>query len=318
MATDSAASPDTRLATTTVAALIAFAANSVLCRLALLPTGPDGAGGSIDAGSFTALRILSGALVLVAVSLARRRHSTTDLGKIQSGKTEAVDTELLRIGPRDLRQGAALFVYMVGFSLAYISLGAGLGALVLFGAVQVTMLAGALLGGERFGMLGWTGFALALAGLVWLVSPGDAAPEPLAVASMAVAGIAWGYFSLSGRGAGEPVLAMTRAFVLCVPAGGIFLALYAAVAPLSITWPGALLAAASGGLASGLGYVLWYAVLPRLGAGRAATVQLAVPVIAAVAGVLLLAEPLTARLTLSSIAVLGGVALVLHARSRSP
>ncbi|MEM7498571.1 MAG: DMT family transporter [Pseudomonadota bacterium] len=295
-----------RLALTTLLALMAFAANSILCRLALLPDpalASGAAAGSIDAGSFTALRVGSGALILVAVSLAR------------SGAATAVEARsLLTFGRRDLFAGAMLFTYMVGFSLAYLRLGAGLGALVLFGAVQVTMLSAAILGGERFGALGWTGFAVALGGLVWLVSPGATAPDPLAAASMTAAGIAWGFFSLSGRGAGSPLLAMTRAFLLCVPAVLVFLLLYAVLAGLGITWPGVLLALASGSLASGLGYVLWYAALPTLGAGRAATVQLAVPAIAAVAGVLLLSEPLTQRLLLSSLAVLGGVFLVLRAR----
>ncbi|MEL6480174.1 MAG: EamA family transporter, partial [Pseudomonadota bacterium] len=132
--------------------------------------------------------------------------------------------------------------------------------------------------------------------------------------SMGVAGIAWGFFSLSGRGAGAPLMAMTRAFLLCVPAALVFLAVYAAVSGLGLTLPGFLLALASGGLASGLGYVIWYAVLPELGAGRAATLQLAVPAIAAAVGVALLAEPLTLRLLLSSLAVLGGVFLVLRSR----
>ncbi|MEL6767022.1 MAG: DMT family transporter [Pseudomonadota bacterium] len=289
-----------RLPALTLLALISFAANSILCRLALLPDPALGTG-SIDAGSFTALRIGAGALVLVAVSLVR-------------GGEAAGAGPLLAFTRRDLFAGAMLFIYMAGFSLAYLRLGAGLGALVLFGAVQVTMLAAAVLGGERFGVLGWTGFAIALGGLVWLVSPGATAPDPLAAASMTAAGIAWGFFSLSGRGAGAPLLAMTRAFLLCVPAALVFLAVYAGVAGLGLTLPGLLLALCSGGLASGLGYVIWYAVLPELGAGRAATVQLAVPAIAAAAGVVLLAEPLTLRLLLSSLAVLGGVFLVLRAR----
>ncbi|MEO1317030.1 MAG: DMT family transporter [Pseudomonadota bacterium] len=296
-----------RLATLTLFTLMAFAANSILCRLALLPD-PGLAGGevagSIDAGSFTILRIGSGALVLVAVSTMR--------GGGMGGAGGA--GSLLSFTRRDLFAGAMLFIYMAGFSLAYLRLGAGLGALVLFGAVQVTMLTAAVLGGERFGVIGWTGFAIALGGLVWLVYPGTTAPDPLATASMAAAGIAWGFFSLSGRGTSAPLLSMTRAFLLNVPAAIVFLAVYAAVAELGVTLPGLLLALASGGLASGLGYVIWYSVLPELGAGRAATVQLAVPAIAAAVGVVLIGEPLTQRLILSSLAVLGGVFLVLRAR----
>ncbi|MEO1721741.1 MAG: DMT family transporter [Pseudomonadota bacterium] len=296
-----------RLATLTLFTLMAFAANSILCRLALLPD-PGLAGGevagSIDAGSFTILRIGSGALVLVAVSTMR--------GGGMGGAGGA--GSLLSFTRRDLFAGAMLFIYMAGFSLAYLRLGAGLGALVLFGAVQVTMLTAAVLGGERFGVIGWTGFAIALGGLVWLVYPGTTAPDPLATASMAAAGIAWGFFSLSGRGTSAPLLSMTRAFLLNVPAAIVFLAVYAAVAELGVTLPGLLLALASGGLASGLGYVIWYSVLPELGAGRAATVQLAVPAIAAAVGVVLIGEPLTQRLIFSSLAVLGGVFLVLRAR----
>ncbi|MEL7139493.1 MAG: DMT family transporter [Pseudomonadota bacterium] len=296
-----------RLATLTLFTLMAFAANSILCRLALLPD-PGLAGGevagSIDAGSFTILRIGSGALVLVAVSTMR--------GGGMGGAGGA--GSLLSFTRRDFFAGAMLFIYMAGFSLAYLRLGAGLGALVLFGAVQVTMLTAAVLGGERFGVIGWTGFAIALGGLVWLVYPGSTAPDPLATASMAAAGIAWGFFSLSGRGTSAPLLSMTRAFLLNVPAAIVFLAVYAAVAELGVTLPGLLLALASGGLASGLGYVIWYSVLPELGAGRAATVQLAVPAIAAAVGVVLIGEPLTQRLILSSLAVLGGVFLVLRAR----
>ncbi|MEO0428173.1 MAG: DMT family transporter [Pseudomonadota bacterium] len=296
-----------RLATLTLFTLLAFAANSILCRLALLPN-PGLAGGevagSIDAGSFTILRIGSGALVLVAVSTMR--------GGGAGGAGGA--GSLLSFTRRDFFAGAMLFIYMAGFSLAYLRLGAGLGALVLFGAVQVTMLTAAVLGGERFGVIGWTGFAIALGGLVWLVYPGTTAPDPLAAASMAAAGIAWGFFSLSGRGTSAPLLSMTRAFLLNVPAAIVFLAVYAAVAELGVTLPGLLLALASGGLASGLGYVIWYSVLPELGAGRAATVQLAVPAIAAAVGVVLIGEPLTQRLILSSLAVLGGVFLVLRTR----
>ncbi|MEM6354997.1 MAG: DMT family transporter [Pseudomonadota bacterium] len=299
-----------RLATLTLFTLMAFAANSILCRLALLPDPglADGeVAGSIDAGSFTILRIGSGALVLVAVSSMRGGGTGGAGGAGGAGS-------LLSFTRRDFFAGAMLFIYMASFSLAYLRLGAGLGALVLFGAVQVTMLTAAVLGGERFGVIGWTGFAIALGGLVWLVYPGTTAPDPLATASMAAAGIAWGFFSLSGRGTSAPLLSMTRAFLLNVPAAIVFLAVYAAVAELGVTLPGLLLALASGGLASGLGYVIWYSVLPELGAGRAATVQLAVPAIAAAVGVVLIGEPLTQRLILSSLAVLGGVFLVLRAR----
>ncbi|MEM6679803.1 MAG: DMT family transporter [Pseudomonadota bacterium] len=292
-------------------AMTAFAANSVLCRLALVP-GADGTPG-IDAASFTAIRTVSGALVLAIVVLLRERALPA---RGQDGPLSILIGQNGRPARRDLRAAAALFAYMAFFSLGYLGLAAGTGALVLFGAVQVTMLSVAVATGEHFGRLGWAGFLAALIGLVWLVSPGVTAPDPLAAGSMALAGIAWGLFSLWGRGAGEPVGAMTRAFLLSVPAALLFLAGHAAVAGLVADLRGVLLAVASGAVASGLGYVAWYAVLPALGAGRAATVQLSVPVLAAIAGVLLLSEPLTLRLLGATALVLGGVLAVLQAKAR--
>ncbi|MBT8098371.1 MAG: DMT family transporter [Gammaproteobacteria bacterium] len=272
----------------TTMAMIAFAANSVLCRLAL-------GGDHIDAASFTAIRVMSGALLLVVIVAYRER------GRIQRDA--------------DWRAALALFSYMVFFSFAYVSLGAGIGALILFGAVQLTMFAVALGRGESFSGVAWFGLALAFAGLVYLVSPGITAPEPLGAVLMAIAGISWGAYSLFGRSAADPTRATAWNFLLSVPLVIVVMGVY--LNQLQLSPYGISLAIASGMVASGLGYVIWYAALPRLAATSAATVQLSVPAIAAIAGVLLLAEEPTMRLVLASIATLGGVALVLSQRSKA-
>ena len=202
-----------------------------------------------------------------------------------------------------------LFLYAVPFSLAYVSLGAGTGALILFGAVQSTMLAVALATGERPHPLQWTGLILALAGLVYLVLPGLTAPPPAGAALMALAGMSWGIYSLRGRRASNPLAETAGNFLRSVPMAAAVSLVVAAHARWDLE--GAILAILSGVVASGLGYVAWYAALGHLSATRAATVQLAVPVIAAAGGVLLLAEPVTARLVLAAVLILGGVALAL-------
>jgi drug/metabolite transporter (DMT)-like permease len=271
----------------TVVAMLAFAANSLLCRLAL-------GDGQIDAASFTTVRVASGAITLVLFMLPRWRR-----------------------GERKARfdWGAALmlFAYMIFFSFAYLSLSAGTGALLLFGSVQLTMLFAALRAGERFTPWSWTGLLLAVAGLVYLVSPGITAPDPLGAVFMIVAGLAWGLYSLVGRRAGNPLESTANNFILAAPMGIAVSLLF--MADLQLSTRGLLLAVASGSIASGLGYVTWYAALRGLTSTRAATVQLSVPVIAAVGGVLMLAEPVTLRLVLASTATLGGIALVLLQRS---
>ncbi len=268
--------------------MLAFAANSLLCRLAL---GEE----SIDPASFMSIRVASDAIfLLLALQLRRGTRG---------------------IGRPDWRSATMLFAYMVFFSFAYVSLAAGTGALLLFGAVQLTMFFAALRAGERFSPLAWFGLALAAAGIVYLVAPGLSAPDPLGAALMIVAGIAWGAYSLLGRSATDPVQATASNFVYCLP-------LVAAVSLLflrqsSVTLPGVALAIASGAIASGLGYVIWYAALRGLTAGRAATVQLSVPVIAALGGVAFLAETLSARLVVASVVTLGGVAIVLTTRARA-
>jgi len=271
----------------TVVAMLAFAANSLLCRLAL---GDE----QIDAASFTTVRVVSGAITLVLFMLPRWRRGE-------------------RTARFDWGAALMLFAYMIFFSFAYLSLSAGTGALLLFGSVQLTMLFAALRSGERFTPWSWTGLLLAVAGLVYLVSPGVTAPDPLGAVFMIVAGLAWGLYSLVGRRAGNPLESTANNFVLAAPMGIAVSLLF--MADLQLSARGLLLAVASGSVASGLGYVTWYAALRGLTSTRAATVQLSVPVIAAVGGVLMLAEPVTLRLVLASAVTLGGIALVLLQRS---
>ena len=272
----------------TLIAMIAFAANSLLCRLAL-------GAGHIDAATFATVRVLSGALVLLAiVAPAWRRRGRP---------------------PADRRAVAMLFGYMTLFSLAYLSLSAGTGALLLFGAVQLTMFAAALRSGERFPAWSWAGLTLAVMGIVYLVLPGVAAPDPLGALLMAGAGIAWGVYSLRGRGVEDPVGATANNFLFCVPLVIAISLVFAGQTHFSAA--GLVLAVASGAVASGLGYVIWYAALRGLTASSAATVQLSVPALAAIGGVLLLAEPLTLRLILASVATLGGIAIVLLQRAKA-
>lgn len=284
MANPTAASQTVAL---TAAAMIAFAANSLLCRAAL---GAD----LIDAGTFASLRTLSGAITLAAILGARGQ-----LGTLASGH---------------VRTAAMLFAYMVFFTFAYRSLSAGTGALILFGAVQLTMFVAALRDGEKFSPISWLGLAMAITGLVYLVSPGLTAPEPSGAFLMAIAGIAWGLYSLLGRSVGDPLVATAGAFAFATPAVLAVGAASAYFAGAHITSTGTLLAVASGALASGCGYVIWYAALRGLSAARAATVQLSVPVIAAFGGVLFLDETVTLRLLLASATTLGGVAIVLSRR----
>ena len=271
----------------TVVAMVAFAANSVLCRLAL-------GAGLIDAASFATVRTISGAVLLAAILLLRQ-------------KTVAARP--------DWRSVVALYLYMVFFAFAYLSLSAGTGALILFGAVQLTMFTVALRSGEHFPLVSWAGLALAIAGLVYLVSPGLTAPDPLGAALMTIAGISWGAYSLVGRSARDPVEATAHNFLYAVPL--VVATSLVFIGDLAVTVAGAAYAVVSGAVASGVGYVIWYAALRGLTGTGAATVQLSVPVIAAIGGVILLSEAVTLRLVVASAATLGGVALVLAQRKRS-
>jgi drug/metabolite transporter (DMT)-like permease len=268
--------------------MIAFAANSLLCRAAL-------GAGTIDPGSFALLRTLSGALTLGAILIARGNLNAAFAGH--------------------RRTAASLFAYMIFFTFAYQWLSAGTGALILFGAVQITMFAAALRSGETFSAAAWVGFALAVAGLIYLVAPGLSAPDPLGAVLMAVAGVSWGFYSLLGRGTADPLVATAGAFITALPAVAVAAMIYIFFNGAGFYATGMLLAIASGAIASGLGYVVWFAALRGLTGTRAATVQLSVPVIAAIGGVIFLAEDVTLRLVVASLATLGGVAIVLAQRT---
>ena len=274
-----------RTALLIVFAMLAFAGNSLLCRVALRDT-------SIDAASFTSIRLASGALILWILLRSR--------------------------GKRPLAAGswpmaAMLFAYAVCFSFAYRDLTAATGALLLFGAVQLTMTGYGLFAGERLKGLRLVGVLIAIAGLVWLLLPGLSAPPPLAAGLMLAAGLAWGIYSLLGRGAGDATAATGGNFMRAVPFAAILS--LAAATGASPDQTGLIYAVLSGAVTSGLGYVLWYAALPALSATSAATIQLCVPAIAALGGAVLLAEPITARLLLASAAILGGIALTIRKKS---
>lgn len=274
----------------TALAMIAFAANSLLCRIALREA-------HIDAASFTAVRLAAGALTLWLIVRLRGGGNVGDLG--------------MR-GPGSWRSALALFTYAAGFSFAYLSLPAATGALLLFGAVQVTMIGYGLWRGERFGIAQSGGLALACAGFVGLLLPGLSAPPLGGALLMILAGIAWGIYSLRGRGAGDATASTAGNFIRAVPfaAALSLMTLSQAAADAS----GIGYAVVSGALASGLGYAVWYSVLPALRATHAATVQLSVPVIASLGGALFLDEAITLRLILASVAVLGGIGLVISGR----
>lgn len=267
--------------------VLCFAANSLLCRLALAPH-------LIDAATFTSVRVLSAVAMLTMIVWLRSRH----LPRLQYAS------------PRSI---AALFGYLIFFSFAYTRLSAGTGALILFASVQLTMFGLALREGEHFSPVSWLGLALAAGGLVYLVLPGFSAPDPLGAVFMAIAGMSWGLFSLFGRGVDNPLEANAMNFLWCLlPA---LLVNVGFVPAFNVTASGLWLAIASGAIASGLGYSIWYLALRELPATRAATVQLAVPAVAALGGVVLLSEPLTLRLVLVSMAMLGGTGLVLAQRA---
>jgi len=273
--------PRVRIVALTSLAMVAFAGNSLLCRVALKDT-------SIDPATFTTIRLTSGALMLWLVARLTRRERT---------------------GKGNWLSALALFVYAAGFSFAYVSLSAATGALLLFGAVQATMIGHGIWAGERFIKLQVAGLLLALGGLVGLLMPGLSAPPLYGSMLMLGAGVAWGVYSLRGRGAGEPTKVTAGNFVRTVPiAAALSIGLFHGT---SLDHAGFWYAVSSGALASGLGYAIWYTALPALNATNAATVQLSVPVIAALGGIVFLGEHVTPRLLLSSAAILGGIALVI-------
>ncbi|MEM8732300.1 MAG: DMT family transporter [Pseudomonadota bacterium] len=268
-----------RLIALTALTMVAFAANSVLNRTALVD-------GSTAPAAFAAVRLVSGAIFLSALVLMRR-------GGLQMFGTGA------------WLEAGTLTLYMLGFSFAYLTLDAGLGALILFGGVQLTMVAGAVLQGERLSLSRSIGTAIAFAGLMWLLWPAGSFQVPLVGAAlMLAAALGWGTYSLQGRRVEDPLAATARAFVLASIPGLLAWGLV----PGAIDGRGVFLACLSGVVTSGMGYALWYSVLPRLTATAAALTQLVVPVIATIGGVIVLSEDVTLRLVLASALVLGGVA----------
>lgn len=270
----------------TTLAMLAFAANSILCRLALVDS--DGTT-SIDAASFTSIRLISGAVMLTILMLTRTHE----------------------FKPKNINFISAimLFTYAICFSFSYIEIAAGTGALILFGTVQLTMIMFGLIKGERPDQLALVGILLAFAGLVYLLLPGVSAPPFMNALLMMIAGLAWGIYSLRGKGVSNPLIATSWNFIGTLPL--VLLTFLIFQADAHLTQKGIILAILSGSLASGIGYAIWYSALPYLTATRAATVQLTVPIIASIGGVIFLSEQLSLRLMLASIAVLGGVYLTI-------
>ncbi|MDC8831157.1 DMT family transporter [Alteromonas sp. chi3] len=275
-------------------AMLAFAANSILCRMALVET-------DIDPASFTLWRLASGTVILSALVVTRNLNASSD--------------KLTIAAHGNVKSAIALFVYAAGFSFAYISMTTGAGALLLFGAVQLTMISWGLVKGERMTLLQWAGFTLAIGGVALLLLPNAAVPNVFSAMLMVSAGVAWGIYSLLGKGTSQAVAATAGNFLRATPLGVLLLV---------ACWPeagadadGIAYAVASGALASGVGYALWYTILPHIAAIKAATLQLSVPVLAVLGGWLFLNEAVTFRILVSSLLVLGGVAMVIWVRSKA-
>ncbi len=277
----------------TTFALFAFAGNSVLCRLAL-------GEGQIDAASFTVIRLLSGIITLVIILLLTQGAKKP----LQKNASKGSWTAALM-----------LFVYAIAFSYAYVSLDTGTGALVLFGAVQITMLLMAILSGNRLHYVEWIGVVTAFGGFVYLVLPSVSTPSLTGFILMTVAGIAWGFYSLKGKGSKHPLDDTAYNFLRTLPLVAILLALTIQQSHLSQT--GIALAVVSGAVTSGIGYTLWYIALGGLTSTQAAVLQLLVPVIAAIGGVMFAGEMISARLVVASLLVLGGILLVVLGRPTS-
>lgn len=273
----------------TVCALIAFAANSVLCRLAL-------GAGVVDAAGFTIVRLVSGAIVLFLILLFQVNNGRTTKGSWFAG--------------------FLLFLYAITFSYAYINLDTGTGALILFGAVQITMIFLSVIAGNKLLPTEWIGVIIAFVGLAWLVLPGAAAPSVLGFLLMATAGIAWGVYTMKGRGSVNPLADTTYNFFRTMPLV-IILVLFT-FQDFHYTAYGVALAIVSGGVTSGLGYTIWYTALRDLTATHAAVAQLSVPVLAALGGIIFMAESITFSLMISSLLILGGIFLVIMGRRAMP
>jgi drug/metabolite transporter (DMT)-like permease len=274
----------------TAVAMLCFAANSILCRLAL-------ASALIDAASFTTVRVLSGGAMLSAIAYLLRG-------------------QLPRLAQVSLASALALLGYLIFFSFAYARLDAGSGALILIGAVQITMFGIAFVEGERFLLSQWAGLGLALFGFVYLVLPGVSAPAPFGAILMALSGISWGCFTVLARDGRDPIEANAGNFLVCLLPAMIVNLLFGN--PFGTTVSGLLLAATSGAIATGFGYVVWYFAIRDLPVTQAATVQLSMPALVSLGGAAFLAEPITTRLLVASAAMLGGIALVLARRRELP
>lgn len=276
----------------TAIAMLAFAANSLLCRLAL-------AAGLIDAGSFTLIRLLSGAVTLIVIMLLRGNW-----------RSQIPTTRF------SVFAGVALFGYAALFSFAYVKLAAGTGALLLFGAVQLTLLALYWWQGQRFKLLELIGIAVSLLGFAWLMLPSATRPDVWSALLMVLSGICWAGFTALGKQAPTPSSGITWGFITASIFGLLLSPLL--LESVHVTLPGVMLAVASGAIASGCGYVLWYQVMQKLTLLQAAVSQLSVPAIALVLGSALLSEPLTTHSIFTSAIILGGIALVFLSRSQKP
>ena len=266
--------------------MIAFAANSVLCRLAL-------GNNTIDASSFTILRLLSGTLVLMTIiGLKYNKKRTTSKGSWIAS--------------------SMLFLYAITFSFAYITLDTGTGALIMFGSVQITILLLSFITGTRLHLSEWTGVAIAFTGFVYLVLPGVTSPSLAGFILMTIAGFAWGIYTLKGQGSDAPLMDTSYNFLRTMPF--VIILTIIALQNVSFTPEGIILAVLSGGIASGIGYMIWYVALGGLSSTQAAVVQLSVPVLAAMGGVIFMSEAVTLRLTISSLLILGGILLVVLGR----
>jgi len=279
--------PHIKITMLTLTALIAFAANSVLCRLALDIY-------HMDAGVFTVIRLLSGAVVLLIILYIKHNR---DMHSIHFELT------------RNWLAATMLFIYATAFSFAYITLDTGVGALILFGSVQITIIVYSIYTGNRLNMAEWVGLALSFTGFVYLIYPDLSSPSSIGFLLMSIAGIAWGLYTIQGKKSKKPLLDTTLNFIKTLP-------FIAALALLTLpqaqfNLPGVLLALLSGGIASGIGYAVWYMALSGLSHSQTAVVQLAVPVIATIGGVIFVSEEMTLRLIISTVMVLGGILIII-------
>jgi len=291
--------------------LTAFAANSILCRLALIT-------GSIGPVEFTAIRLLSGMLALLPLILFRRRLFPQAVAESAPGQ------DILKIRPVNFWPAAALFGYALSFSLAYIQLDAAVGALILFPSVQITMMGISIIQGNKVAPFEWAGFAVSFIGLVYLLSPGLSAPPARGTILMMISGISWGIYSLLGKNQASPILSTARNFLFCLP-GVIILGLPIAGSfmrngTVLMNSDGIIIAMISGAIASGMGYILWYLTVHRITTTAASISQLAVPILVAIGGIAFLNETLNLRLVVASIMIIGGIVMAIFGKkpAKSP